>query len=412
MANKLMQQWRAAMAKQKNGAGEQATADVLYPTGFLALDYLNGTMIHVESDKINTSYKAVGIVDGTSNTFIGRSGCGKSTLVTQIIGNMMRQFPDAVAYIDDIEHSLPSFRKEFLLGLPAEAFKDGGDQQRVFIRDKDITTENVYTQIKELHDLKVNNKAEFEYDTGLYDTSGERIFKLVPSFYFIDSFAMLLPQEIAESDELDAGMGATSTAKKNTQIIKKISQLLRGANIILFTVNHILDDIQMGFLPKPVQIDGLKQGERLPGGKTALYLANNLVRMDEKTTLKDSEGFGIAGKIVEISLVKSRSNSTRRSIPLIFDKTNGYFDNELSLYQFLKAEGAVGGAGRSMYFENYPDAKFSQKEFKSKLKEDRDLQEAFVSTANEYLTKLLSDTKNQHAMNSDGFDINNMVLNM
>ena len=62
--------------------------EVLYPTGFASLDYLNGSMIHVNGNGVNLEYRSVGIVDGSSNMFIGRSGCGKSTLVFQIIGNI------------------------------------------------------------------------------------------------------------------------------------------------------------------------------------------------------------------------------------------------------------------------------------------------------------------------------------
>lgn len=405
MAGKLMSRFREKMAKSKDGAGKEAVFDVMYSTGFLTLDHLNGTMIHVKGNGIETSYKSIGIMDGSSNTFIGRSGCGKSTLVIQLIGNLLRNNPDSVAYIDDIEGSLPISRKEFLLGLPEEELRE-----RVHMRNTDITTENVYTQIRTIYDDKINNRAEFEYDTGLYDIYGNRIFKLVPTFYFIDSFAMLMPNDISEDDEMDNGMGATSTAKKNTQLIKKISQLLKGANIILFTINHILDDIQMGFLPKPVQIAGLKQGERIPGGKAAIYLANNMFRLDEKSQLKDTEGYGIAGTVIDITAVKSRTNATRRSIPLIFDKTVGGFDNILSIYHFLKLEGAIGGAGRSMYLNNAPDIKFSQKEFKNILFSNPDLQKAFAEISREYMDKMLSDTKNQEASNVMEMNINNLIL--
>ncbi len=403
---KLMKQFREKAAKLKDGTGKEADFDVMYSTGFLSFDHLNGTMVHVDANDVKVDYKMIGIVDGSANTFIGRSGCGKSTLVTQIIGNMLRQFPDAEAYIDDIEGSLPIIRKNFLLGLSSEEIHD-----RINMRNHDITTENVYNQIKMIYDDKLNNRSEFEYDTGLYDTNGKRIYKLIPTFYFIDSLAMLMPTDIANDDEMDNGMGATSIAKKNTQLIKKISQLLRGANIILFTVNHILDDIQMGFLPKPVQIDGLKQGERMPGGKAAIYLANNLVRLDEKGKLKDTEGFGINGTIVDVTLIKSRTNSTKRSVPMIFNKTNGSFDNVLSIYQLLKSEGYISGAGKSMYLESAPDVKFSQKEFKNKLATNQELQKAFALTAKEVLDKLLSDTRNQDIEES-AFDLNASILNL
>ncbi len=407
MASKLMTDFRNRIAKNKNIESNEASFDVMYPTGFLTLDYLNGTMVHVDSPDRQESYASIGIVDGSSNTFIGRTGCGKSTLVTQIIGNMMRQYPDSVAFFDDIEGSLPQNRKEFLLGLPAEDIKE-----RCFFRNNGITTESVYYQIKEHHDSKVENRHDFEYDTGLYDTNGNRIYKLIPTFYFIDSFAMLMPKEVVEEQAVgESAMGATSTAKKNTELVKKISQLLKDANIILFTINHILDDIQMGFLPKPVQVDGLKQGERMSGGKTAQYLANNLIRLDEKTKWKDTEGFGINATVIIATLIKSRTNATRRGVPLVFDKTRGAYDNFLSVYQFLKDQGLVDGAGKSMYFHGFPEAKFSQKEFLAKLQTDKDLQTAFATVAKNALMELLSDTSREKAEEAT-FDLNAAILNI
>jgi len=407
MASKLMADYRARIAKNKNLDSKEAVFDVMYPTGMLVLDYVNGTEVHVDSPDIKMDYEAVGIVDGSSNTFIGRTGCGKSTLVTQIIGSMMKDHPESVAFFDDIEGSLPQNRKEFLLDLPEEEIRD-----RCFFRNTGINTESVYYQIKEHHDSKIENRAEYEYDTGLYDTFGNRIFKLVPSFYFIDSFAMLMPKEIAEETAVgENAMGATSTAKKNTELVKKISQLLKESNIILFTINHILDDIQMGFLPKPVQVDGLKQGERMAGGKTAQYLANNLIRLDEKTKWKDTEGFGINATVVTATLIKSRTNATRRGVPLVFDKTHGRYDNFLSTYQFLKDQGMVEGGGKSMYFHGFPEAKFSQKEFLSKLNTDLDLQIAFTTVARNELHKLLANTSRERNQET-GFDLNNAIRNL
>ena len=344
--SKLMTLFRNKISKSKSNNILEAGFDVLYPSGFLTLDYLNGCIINVKSDSINMNYDSVGIMDGSSNLFIARSGAGKSTLVVQIIGNLLRQFPDSVAYIDDIEGSLPISRKEFLLGLPEEELRN-----RVFMRNSGITTENVYDQIRTIYDIKMENKSQYEYDTGKYDIYGNRIYKLIPTFYFIDSLALLMPNDVMEDDDIGSNMTGSSVAKQNTALIKKISQLLKAANIILFTINHILDDIQLGFIPKPQQIAGLKQGERIPGGRTMLYLANNMFRLDEKSVLKEAEGYGVNGSVVDITIVKSRTNASRRSVPLIFDKSNGAFDNVLSILHFLKTEGLIQGAGKSLYFE-------------------------------------------------------------
>jgi len=395
LMDKVVERMKKAKIKDSNEEFE-----VLYPTGFLSLDYLNGSMIHVTGNGIDMKYRSVGIVDGSSNMFIGRSGCGKSTLVFQIIGNIARQFPNCEVYIDDIEGSLPMSRKERLLGLSPDEMQQNSPNCRVKFRNTGITTENVYQRILFIHDSKVENRSEYEYDTGLYDTYGNRIFKLIPTIYLIDSFAMLMPEDVLDKDELDAGMGPTKVAKVNTNLVKKISQLLRDANIILCSINHINDDPSTGFLPKPAQISGLKQGERLPGGKAALYIANNMFRLDDRAALKENEGYGIAGQVVDISLVKSRTNQNKRSVPLIFNKSEGGFDPILSMLHLLNSEGKVGGAGARCYFIDEPDIKFSKKNFKSELEESPDLQRAFTIQCRDVLDNLLSNTENQAAIKS------------
>ena len=44
------------------------------------------------------------------------------------------------------------------------------------------------------------------------------------------------------------------------------------------------------------------------GGNTPIYLANNIIRFDDGTKLKEGETFGIDGNITDITLVKSRTN--------------------------------------------------------------------------------------------------------
>ena len=400
MAMDLKSQFRSKLSKVKTtGVNRSADFDVMYTTGFLSLDYLNGTVVHVNGEDRNFTYNSVGIVDGSANSIIGRSGSGKSTLTTQIAGNIVRPFikkalPTGL-YIDDIEGSLPWARKEFLLGLTAEEL-----DKYVDIRNAGITTENLYQRIQALHDAKVENRKDYEYDTGLYDTNGRRIFKLVPTVYIIDSLPMLMPESLAEDDELGGSMSASSIAKSNTMLIKMISQRLKDANIIMFTVNHILDDIQMGFLPKPAQISGLKQGERLPGGKAAIYLANNMFRADDSNTLKKDKDYGIDGSVVNITLVKSRTNATKRSIPLIFNKTEGRFDEILSLFHLIKSEGLFKGAGAYLYLDDCPDIKFSARTFKEILENSPELQEAFAKVAYSLLREFLSDTRSISEDNS------------
>jgi RecA/RadA recombinase len=394
--------------KKKDSGSRTAEFDVLYSTGFLAMDYQNGTIVHVESEDRSFTYNSVGIVDGSANTFIGRTGSGKSTLTTQIAANIIRPFvkkglPTGL-YIDDIEGSLPFVRKEFLLNFTTEEMND-----YVEIRNTGINTENVLQRIRAVRDIKLSNRKDFEYDTGLFDVYGNRIFKLIPTVYMVDSLPMLLPKDLSEEEELGGSMSASSIAKSNTMFAKQITQWCKEANIIFITVNHILEDINMGFLPKQGQISGLKQGERLPGGRAAMYLANNLFRLDDSTTLKATEGFGIDGSVVKLTIVKSRTNTTKKSIPLIFDKTVGKFDENYSLIYLLKEEGKLSGSGCYLFFKDLPDEKFALKTFKSKLEESEEFRRVFVQECYNLLVTYLSDTR---ITRKDEDNMGDVIINM
>lgn len=389
----LMEKFNNAVNKSKvKGANSEASFDIMYPTGFMALDYLNGQRIHVNSKDRHFSYASIGIVDGSTNVFISRSGVGKSTLNIQTAANIIKPFIrkglDANIYIDDIEKSLNQARREFLLGLTNEEI-----QKHVSIRVDGITTESVLERITIIANEKLSNRDEYTYDTGKFDLYGNRIFKLVPTVYIIDSLSMLMPEDMQDKEDLGSNMSGATVAKQNSMLGKKITQLCTSANIIFFTVNHILDKINAGFMPEPAQIDGLKQNERIASAKVFLYLSNNIFRLDDKTTLKDSEGYGINGKVVDITLIKSRTNATRRSVPLIFDKTHGCFDNTLSLLHILKQEGKISGVGANCKLESCPDVRFSMKNFKDVLEESSDLQVAFAKECFELLSGLLADTK-------------------
>ena len=409
----LAERFRAAVAKSKDpGMYTEGVSDVLYPTGFLSLDFLNGTVKHVKSDNKEFTYNAVGIVDGSATTVIGRYGCGKTTLLIQMAGNIIRPFKSSCIFHDDMEGGSSEERRKQLVGMTKDEYKD-----RYIYRNSGINTENVYSRIKMIHDLKIENRKEYEYDTGLFDTNGNRIFKLEPTVYILDSIPMLMPKDLAEDDELAAGMDATSIAKKNTGLFKSISQLLKDANIMLFSVNHILDEIVINPMQrKKAALAYLKQGERLTGGKAAVYLANNMFRVDDNAKLKPEEGFGILGAIVDIQILKSRTNKSGRTIPLVLDLDTG-FDPILSLFQLLKANNKINGAGSYLYIGDRNDYKFSQKKFKEVLATNVELQKIFSEACKEILVEFLYDPEEEEEISDNNEstkmpDINSMILSM
>lgn len=404
----LAERFRAQMAKTKDPRMEEAVADVMYPTGFLPFDFLNGYKIHVKSDTQDFWYSSVGIVDGSSTMILGRSGSGKTTIALQMAANIIRPFPEATIFYDDIEGGSNDTRRELLTHFTPEEC-----QQRIIYRNTAVSAENFYKRIASIYEIKMNNRADFEYDTGKLDSQGNKIYKLIPTVYILDSLALLTPEKLTEEEELSGQMSTTATAKTNTAVFKRIIPKLKAANIILFTINHINDKIEINaFTHSKAQISFLKQGETLPGGKAALYLANNMIRVDDGAKLKETDGLGINGKIVDFEIIKSRTNAAGRSVPMVFDFTNG-FDDILSLFMFLKSTGAII-IGATCYLRGHEDMKFRQRDFKNKLFNDPEFAKAFNEVARAELETLLGnpEVEEQKNITQPNQNIINSILGM
>ena len=405
MTSALVSAFRNEVSKSKDiRVSKEAEFDVAYPTGFLGFDFANGVKVRVQNAELDYDfyYNSVGIVDGTMVSCVGRAGCGKTTWVLQTAGNIVRGFENAAIFHEDIEGGSSSMRIRQLLNMNEEEFK--GKYVR---RNTGINTDNFYERIKYIHDEKIANRAVYEYDTGLMDPDGNHIFKLQPTVVILDSLAMLTPAELTgeQATELSGSMAATSIAKLNTQLIKRIIPMLKVANIIFFVINHLLPDPSI--MPKKAQVAWLKQGERCPGGETAIYLANNLLRFNDGSKLK-AEKDGINGIKVGIQLIKSRTSDPGREIPLILDYEIG-FDPALSLFEHIKELGAVKGAGAYLYFDGHEDKKFSAKKLKEKLATEPEFMQVFAEVALKYLDESLKYKQLSSGNNLSSADI---MINM
>lgn len=388
----LIDAYRQKAGKEKDKRlSEEAGSDVAYSTGFLALDFLNGTIVHVKNEEKDYKYYSCGLADGSIVMVIGRSGCGKTTFVEQMAANIVRPFENGVIYEDNIEGGIIESRRVELSGFTPEEISN-----RYVVRNSGISNETVFQRIRMIYDLKTENRESLEYDTGLEDIHGNRIYKLVPTVYILDSLAMLSPDNILEDDELGTSMSQTASAKSNSVLFKGITPMLKSANIILLVINHIQEEVNINPMQrKKAQLAFLKQGESLPGGKKPVYLSNNVIRLDDATKLKADEAFKIdSGNITMVTLLKSRSNMSGKSIPLIFNPTIGY-DPILSLFYFLKNEGGLKGAGAYLYIDGVPEIKFSQATFKEKYINDPVLRDAFHKAVVLYLKKLVPEVNEE-----------------
>lgn len=140
-----------------------------------------------------------------------------------------------------------------------------------------------------------------------------------------------------------------------------------------------------------------------------IYLSNNMIRFDDHSKLKEGEAFDIDGTLVDLTLVKSRSNKAGQVVTLVFNQAEGY-DADLSLLVLLKEHKKLGGAGAYLYVGDRSDIKFAQKHFKQKLKESPELREAVMKEVMGILTGFIGTTEKEDDDN-ESFDITKEMLN-
>lgn len=135
-------------------------------------------------------------------------------------------------------------------------------------------------------------------------------------------------------------------------------------------------------------------------GKTPVYLADFLIKVDAGSKLNEDEGYGVQGFMNKVTIIKSRNNRAGQEFELVFDQNRG-FDNILSNLNLLKAEKRIGGAGRSFCIASLPEIKFSQKEFKNKLRKEEDLRTEYIINMKEVLETYIFDSLNDEKNYSD-----------
>lgn len=401
----LLNRFREHVAKSKDfNMKNESQFAVGYSTGFLAFDFLNGQMVHVKSDTQDFSYYSIGITDGSMIMVIGRSGCGKTTLVVQMAANIIRPFRTSCIFHDDIEGGIEDARLEVLTKMYGADFVD-----RYIRRNAGITAENFYERVKIIYDLKMNDRESYEYDTGLFDTRGQRLFRLEPTIYILDSLALLMPEKYVAEEELSGQMSSTAAAKSNSMIFKRVIPMLKAANIILFTINHINQKVEL--VPSQMtknQVSYLKKGESLPGGNAPIYLSNLMIRVDDASKIKENDPLGIYGSYVDLSLVKSRRNAAGKSIPVVLGEHG--FDQDLSLFLFMKKNNKINGAGAYLYFGDRDDLKFSQKSFKSKLHENEEFRQVFMEESIKALKETITE---DDIIQEEGYEeVTDLMLSM
>ena len=136
------------------------------------------------------------------------------------------------------------------------------------------------------------------------------------------------------------------------------------------------------------------------GGAAIVYLSNLMLRFDDKSKLKADEGMGINGAIVDVTLVKSRSNRAGKVASLVFNQEEGY-DEILSEYLLLKNNGRINGAVAYLYIGKRDDMKFAQKNFKTKFQTEPEFSALVISEVLDVLKAGIEDVDTTYAADSD-----------
>jgi len=379
-ATLLSTAFREQMKKTKDISQKtEMSYSVSYPTGFLNLDFANGYIQEIDG---NRRFE-LGISDGSINMFISDSGLGKTTITTQIGCNIIKQFPGSVCFYEQAEVGTNIQRIKNLSGFRTnEEFTN-----RFVIRDSGITIQSLFARVKQIYNIKISNEAAYTYDTGLSDMRGNPIKKYVPTIIIVDSVKMVMSDVNLEREDASNMDGATN-AKANSDYYTRMVPMCRQANIIMLLINHISTYIHTGYGHRKPELPYLKELEHISGGKDLTYIQNNIFRLDQREKLSPDKSFGITGSLVDLDIVKSRTNKTSKArCTLVFDQEIGY-DPDLSLFMLLKDNNLLGGSGAYLTIPGC-ETKFSQRQFKTVLYQDKEFYNKFVSLCYEFLTTTL-----------------------
>lgn len=381
--------------KSQKKVDDIIVTEMSYPTGFLPLDYVNGVRItsYDENDRIVAHHDSIGVVGGSAISVIGISGTGKSALGMGIASSGIYTFGQkSIAQHFDIELATSMQRVIKATKLPPSMLKE---TYQIY-REKGA--EDIVDIFKSHCEVKLQNRKEFTYNTGVTDLYNQPIIELIPSYALTDSFALFKSKDVdlenKDVKDITNNMQAAQAAKFNKAVLMQMLAYGKKANVTNIFINHINQDVNTGFMPKASFHMYLKQGESIPGGVAALYLANNVIklRLVKKYNADKPESmvYGIPGFAVEANMIKSRTNAANIPVELIFDHRTGGFSKILTLLHFACENDVLLGSANSMYIPGLESVKFTKKKFKDVIQRSPEIMEALYEACLPALQSLLS----------------------
>lgn len=370
------------------------------PTGFMYLDYGNGSYLNVYdlNERPLYTYHNIGIPAGSVNVVISKSQGGKTTLLIEMAMAIIAPYIQDFLYRDVIKGITPPKTKMPVQeGMPFMQILDTektlpidyvksltryrNRELRQCVAINPITTDKDLIAAVEKH-IKFKVERMSPTIMPLLDIFGAPIWEYPPTVIIVDSMSQLLLEEVDDPAVIKAGKKGSlqdlyesatkgpAGAQRAKTVSALYSQLVNYAkryNIIFFSINHI--NKMPAIMGIPVkQYRGLRPGETIGGGERAIYLASNILRLDVikniggKSASSIQLGDGVTGHVAIASWIKSKSNSKSNSCQLVYTGDGGY-NQLLSSLWYGKELGTLAKSGNYYYLNRYPDIKFTMKNY-------------------------------------------------
>lgn len=306
-----------------------------------------------------------------------------TTLVSQIAANIIRQYPYGHVIHYDCENRYDMSRCESITKLPASYFDGANGPERYMIKSERVSLEVIQEMIVRLYAEKVKLKDKLMVETPYKDEFQRPIKIYQPTVIIIDSLASVLKEvfnpesakEVAEAEKMRSNTDGARDAKTLKGFLNDVIPLCKETNITIYGINHINQNMAMSaFQPVAKQQNYLKQDESIPGGKSLIYYAQNIVKLvahpSDKFT-EDVDGFN--GYMVMLEPIKSSSNQSGNntygiSFELVFSQRGG-FDSLRSLILYGRDNGLIEGNKPKMKFRDDPSFTFSWKNLNNEIAE-------------------------------------------
>lgn len=315
-------------------------------------------------------------VDDPDHMFLLDNGVftHNTTVASQIAANIIRQYRYANVIHFDCENRFDVSRCETITQLPASYF-DKEHGERYMIRTGHCGLDIIQEMIVKTYVTKMKLKHDLTVDTGFKDEFGNEVKILEPTVIIIDSITTVLNEtfnpesskEAADAEKMRSNTEGARDAKSLKGFFKDIIPLCKEANIIIYGINHINQNMSMNaFLPVAKQQNFLKQDESIPGGKTMIYYPFNIIKLTAQPSDDfTEEGDGFNGYMVMFEPIKSSSNQSGNkskglSFEMVFDQKYG-FDPLRTMIMYGRQYGYIEGTRARLKFKDDDSFTFSMK---------------------------------------------------